>query len=303
LRYLDAINEQVEVLGVDRISPNYTPTNYSYKFQSTGIFNRSLDRKDVSDFQPNYILHLAATSSVGESLRKPEEVMLNNITSLLNVTESIDSKLSKSCRILVVSSSEVYADSNDSLEETSPCNVQKSPYSFSKSVCELIAKKYCEEHNFDIVTTRSFMHTGPNQNEKFVVASFIKQITDAKKQNKNFIELKTGNIDIARDITDVRDVVRAYYLLLKHGKKNEIYNVCSGKTIKLRSIIDLASEIIGVSVSPIIDPQRLRPNDPQVVVGNNKKILKEINWQPQIPIKQTLQDMINCEFLKTQNLL
>jgi GDP-4-dehydro-6-deoxy-D-mannose reductase len=298
LRYLDTIDARVEVLGVDRARSGNVSTNYSYgysyAFRAVDFFDNRLVSEIVSDFQPNYVLHLAATSSVGESLNNPEAVMLNNITSFLNVVDAIDASVHKNCRTLLVSSSEVYADSNEALEESSVCNVQRSPYAFSKSVCELIAKRYCEEHNLDIVTTRSFMHTGPNQNERFVVSSFISRIISAKRSGVSSMELQTGNIDILRDITDVRDVVRAYYLLLKGGCRNELYNVCSGEVIKLRSIIEQISILLGITVLPVIDSQRLRPNDPQIVLGSNKKILKSINWLPQIPLSQTLKDMIYC---------
>jgi GDP-4-dehydro-6-deoxy-D-mannose reductase len=292
LRYLDTVGGQFEVVGLDLFAAGYVPLRYSYRFESADILVADKIFKLVNDFQPDYLVHLAAMSSVRESLREPEKVLVNNVCSLLGVLMPVQVVMKNRCRILVVGSSEVYAESNELLNEASPC-LPKNPYAYSKFTGETVVKTYRERMDFDIVMTRSFMHTGPNQNDKFVVASFVKQLTDAKRQNKNCAELKTGNIDIARDITDVRDVVRAYYLLLKHGRGGEVYNVCSGKAVSLRAIIDIASGILNMPVSIITDPQRVRSDDAKIVVGNNEKIRNETGWQPEIILSQTLQDMID----------
>lgn len=295
LKYLDSVDEQVEVLGLDLVAGSYVPVNYSYRFETADVFTTNALCNVLSDFQPNYILHLAAISSVRESLNDPEKILTNNICATLGVLLSLEAVVRESCRVLVVGSSEVYAESSELLNETSPCS-PRNPYAYSKLAGESIIKSYCDKVNFgfDVVMTRSFMHTGTNQNEKFVVASFVKQLCDAKRKNESLAKLETGNIDIARDITDVRDVVRGYYLLLQHGRRGEKYNVCSGAAISLRSIIDLASNILGIQVSIATDPKRLRANDLKLVVGNNEKIRKETGWQPEITLPQTLQDMIDC---------
>ncbi|MDR2345597.1 MAG: GDP-mannose 4,6-dehydratase [Planctomycetaceae bacterium] len=298
LKYLDTLEDQFDVVGIDRVVSCYTPANYSYRFMLINFPEEILDNNFINVFQPDYVLHLAGTSSVSECLKNPVKSMLNNTNSLLNVLFAINSssnEIKNNCRILVVSSSEVYADSREPLAETSICiNKADNPYAFSKLTNELIATMYCDKFNFDIITTRSFMHTGPNQNERFVIPSFVKQLRGAKRKNVIEAKLKTGNINILRDITDVRDIVRAYYLLLKNGRKGEIYNVCSSVSIPLKKIIDIASEIINIPVAIIIDPERVRTNDFQIVVGNNKKIYQETGWKPEITISQTLQDMINC---------
>ncbi|MDR0390303.1 MAG: GDP-mannose 4,6-dehydratase [Planctomycetaceae bacterium] len=294
LKYLDNVDEKIEVVGIDHSAAGYLPVNYSYRFESTDILITDKILKIVGELQPDYIIHLAANSSVRESLDEPEKVLANNVCSLLGILIPVKVAVKNNCRILAVGSSEIYAESNKPLNENSPSSPQN-PYAHSKFTAETIAKMYCNKMNLDIIMTRSFTHTGPNQNEKFAIASFIKQLATAKKQNKNCAELKTGNIDIARDITDVRDVVRAYDLLLKNGRSGEIYNVCSGTAISLRKIIDMASEIINIPVSIVTDPQRVRANDIKIVVGNNEKIHKETGWKPEIELSQTLRDMINCQ--------
>ncbi|MDR2642433.1 MAG: GDP-mannose 4,6-dehydratase [Planctomycetaceae bacterium] len=292
LKYLDTVGEQIEVIGIDCTAVGYMPLNYTYRFEPVDILVADKILKIINDFQPDYLLHLAAKSSVSESLKEPEKVVVNNVSSLFGVLVSVQVAMQNRCRILVVGSSEVYAESNEPLIETSPC-FPKNPYAYSKFIGETTVNMYCDRVDLDIVMTRSFMHTGPNQNEKFVVASFIKQLTEAKRQNKYPAELKTGNIDIIRDITDVRDIVRGYYLLLKHGRRQEVYNVCSGTAVSLKTIIEMASEILDIPASIVIDPQRLRSNEIKLVVGNNEKIRKETGWQPEIKLSQTLQDMID----------
>ncbi|MDR1485063.1 MAG: GDP-mannose 4,6-dehydratase [Planctomycetaceae bacterium] len=294
LKYLDSVDEQIEVVGIGltALATGYVPKNYSYRFEQADILVTDKILKIVNDFLPNYVVHLAAISSVRESLKEPEKVLVNNLCSLLGVLIPVQVVLKDRCRILVVGSSEVYAESTEPLNETSPC-APKNPYAYSKFTGETVVNMYCDRMDFDVVMTRSFMHTGTNQNEKFVVASFVKQLTDAKRQNKNSAELRTGNIDIIRDITDVRDVVRGYYLLLKRGRRREIYNVCSGTAVSLRAIIDMASGILDIPVSIVTDPQRVRPDDIKIVVGSNEKIRKDTGWQPEIKLEQTLRDMID----------
>jgi GDP-4-dehydro-6-deoxy-D-mannose reductase len=295
LKYLDNVGERIEVFGLDLVSGNYVPANYSYRFGVADIFISGVVRNILADFQPDYILHLAAISSVSESLNNPEKIMNNNICSTIDLLSSIEAVVRGSCRILVIGSSEVYGESDELLSETSPC-FPRNPYAYSKLANESIVQSYCGKTNFDIIMTRSFMHTGTNQNEKFVIASFVKQLFAAKCKNGQLAKLATGNIDIFRDITDVRDVVRAYYLLLQHGRHGEKYNVCSGTAVSLRSVIELAGEILGVQVAIEIDTSRLRANDLQLVVGNNEKIRNETGWQPEIKLSQTLRDMIEGNF-------
>ncbi|MDR1923304.1 MAG: GDP-mannose 4,6-dehydratase [Planctomycetaceae bacterium] len=293
LRYLDVLGGGFEVIGVDRSFLGYEPLSYSFRFESVDLLDSGGVDDLVSGFCPDYLVHLAAVSGVGESWVDPRRTVMNNLGVLLNVLESVRVYLGESCRVLVVGSSEIYAESSEPLSESSPI-APKNPYSIARAAQENLINLYADNFGLDIVGTRSFTHIGPYQSDKFVVASFVRQLVDEKQDGKKIAVLKTGNINIERDFTDVRDVVRGYYLLLKCGVRNEIYNICSGNAISLKSVIDEIGSILQIPVSIEIDLKRLRPNDQQTVIGNNNKIKTTTGWQPEINLKKTLQDMIEC---------
>ena len=168
-----------------------------------------------------------------------------------------------------------------------------SPYAVARVSQELLSKIFVESYHLDIVLTRSFNHIGPWQDERFVVPSFIKRIRGIKESGQNVGIIETGDVSVIRDFVDVRDVVRAYYLLLKKGHSGEIYNICSGKGISLRDVIQMIAEKFEVQVTSKINPQLMRPNDNKVIIGTNYKIYDELGWVPEILLEQTISDMVS----------
>jgi GDP-4-dehydro-6-deoxy-D-mannose reductase len=144
----------------------------------------------------------------------------------------------------------------------------------------------------DIILTRSFNHIGPRQRDVFVISSFVKQILNGIKSDQTEITLFTGDISIIRDFLDVRDVVRAYHLLLEKGAAGELYNVCSGNGYSLEEIIDMLASLLQVSVTTKVDITKIRPNDNKVIIGDNVKIKDHIGWWPKISFLQSLQDLV-----------
>ena len=144
----------------------------------------------------------------------------------------------------------------------------------------------------DIVLTRSFNHIGPMQNDIFVVSSLAKQLVEIKKSGRNRGSVVTGDITIVRDFTDVRDVVCAYYLLLKEGKKGHIYNVCSGIGFSIKDIIDIMAKQLNIEVDINIDKHLIRPADIKKIIGSNEKIKRELGWHNNITLEQSLKDII-----------
>ncbi|MDR2168698.1 MAG: GDP-mannose 4,6-dehydratase [Planctomycetaceae bacterium] len=298
LKYLESFGNKVKALGVDCVSSGYKPVNYSYQFELADFINTPLKASVVSAFRPDYVVHLAAKSSVSECQKNPNESIAFNVKIQLNLFQTLSDCRCSNCRVLLVSSSEVYAPPSKPLVETGKCNPANA-YGIAKLIGEFIIRfdNFFYGNDFmvtDTVIARSFMHIGPEQSERFAIASFVKQLVHAKQENKSIAKLKTGNVDIARDITDVRDVIRAYHLLLKHGRNKEVYNVCSGAAIKLSEVINMASEIIGIPVEIVIDKQRVRSDDPKIIVGDNKKLRETTGWKPEIKLSQTLKDMIDC---------
>ena len=244
----------------------------------------------LAENKPDYIVHLAAISSVAQSWQDPAGCFINNLTAFLNLADGVR-ELNLSSRILCIGSSEEYGFYDESLREDLTLH-PKSPYSVAKLSQEYLSKLYVDRFGLDIVMTRSFNHIGPGQSTRFVIPSFIEQliaISQGKQENKMLV----GNIDVVRDFLDVRDVVEGYYQIITKGETRSVYNVCSGKGIKLRDIIEIASIQLGISPKVEVDPARVRPNEMMRVVGDNTKLCRELNWQPQYSLEQTIKDIIN----------
>ncbi len=243
----------------------------------------------LQKIMPTHILHLAAKSSVAESYKQPGEVIHDNTDSFLNILEATR-ELKIDCKLLLSSSAEVYKDSQNILNENSELSAQ-SPYALSKILQEQIADFYADRYQMQIVVARSFNHIGPNQNLNFVLASFVKQLKDQIMQNQTQIKLDVGNIDVVRDFTDVRDVVRAYWLMLSNPTNFRYYNICCGKGYSLRNIIELMARKIQLPIELNIMPERLRPTDKAIVIGNSNRMQTEFLWRPEILLPETIDDM------------
>lgn len=301
LDYLNNViakNEKIEVLGIDLNPPvdfdeDYNFQNIHTRFLSLNLMDFSALEIAITSFSPDYILHLASLSSVGASWKDPIGCFMNNTNIFLNLVEAVR-KSKIYCRILSVGSSEEYGNvTEDDIPLTEDTKLQPvSPYAIARVSQEMLSKCYVESMNLDIVLTRSFNHIGPRQRDLFVVPSFIKQILEGKSVGLKNIQLSTGNLEIVRDFLDVRDVVRAYYLLLTKGKKGELYNVCSGIGYTLKAVINQIAELENVIVTSVTDPARIRPNDNMIIIGDNKKLCKETGWEPTFTLQQTLKDML-----------
>ena len=219
--------------------------------------------------------------------------MRRNTNIFLNLVEQIR-LLNLSCRILSVGSSEEYGNIEPDLIpliETYPTN-PISPYAVARVSQEMLSQVYCEGYGLDIILTRSFNHIGPGQKDVFVIPSFAKKLVDIKKGLNNQKSISVGNIEIIRDFVDVRDVVKAYYLLLQKGSKGEIYNICSGKGHSLKSILLLMLETLDLQVEILVDQKLIRPNDNLIIVGSNQKIKELLNWTPEIKIEKSIKDIL-----------
>jgi len=277
-----------DIVGID-IMPQTEIPNIQY-FQ-LDLTNKESVRQILAQEKPNYIVHLAAISSVAQSWQDPATCFLNNVSSFLNLVENIRD-LGIACRMLVIGSSEEYGQHDSPLKEDLPLNPQN-PYAVTKVSQEYLSKLYADRFGMDIVMTRSFNHIGPGQSTRFVIPSFIEQlvaISEGKKENKMMV----GNIDVIRDFLDVRDVVEAYYTIMTNGKKREVYNVCSGVGVKLRDIIKTAAAQLNITPCVDIDPERIRVNEVKSVVGDNAKLRQELGWYPLFTIEQTIKDIIEA---------
>jgi GDP-4-dehydro-6-deoxy-D-mannose reductase len=182
------------------------------------------------------------------------------------------------------------------LRETAPLRPSNA-YSASKAAAEVIALQYARSGALSVVATRSFNHTGPGQRTAFAAPAFARQIADISRGRQPAV-LQVGNLASRRDFSDVRDVVRAYRLLVERGRPGDVYNVCSGRSVSMREIVDDLIRIAGVEIEIKIDPARLRPVDTPDIVGDNSLLRRDTGWQPLIPLRTTLEDLLTWQ-LKT----
>lgn len=298
LNYLVENNLSYEVLGVDVNPPKFAMEDYAptlaMSFEQVNLLDKEAVEDMIATFRPDYILHLASFSSVAYSWQHPADCFMNNTSIFLHVTEALRKHDLCDCRLLSVGSSEEYGDVKKEelpLQEDMPL-VPVNPYAVARVSQEMMAKVLADSFGMQIMLTRSFNHMGPFQDERFVIPSFVRRILDIAESGAKSGEIETGDTSIVRDFVDVRDVVRAYYRLLLDGKAGEVYNICGEKGVSLAEVVDQIADIVGVSVTTRVNPDFVRPGDNQVVIGSAEKIRQDIGWTAEIPLRQTLMDMI-----------
>jgi GDP-4-dehydro-6-deoxy-D-mannose reductase len=250
-------------------------------------------RDVIEQVKPEFIFHLAAQSFVPTSWKAPTESLTTHVLGELNILEAVR-KIDLKCRIQLAGSSEEYGlvhPSEVPINEDNPLR-PLSPYGVSKVAQDLLGYQYFMSYGMDIVRTRGFNHTGPRRPPVFVCSDFAKQIVDIEKGLRPPV-ISVGNLDAKRDFTDVRDVVRGYFLALEKGKSGRVYNICSEKNYSIREILDmlLAKSTVKIEVKP--DPARLRPSDVPLLLGSCERFRKDTGWKPAIPFDRTLQEILD----------
>jgi len=239
---------------------------------------------------PEVVFHLAAQTFVPESLQSPLATYESNIVGTANLLQAVRDVAGEkvATRFIYISSAEVYGkrESRDFPLAEDAALRPANPYAASKAAAEAIVLAEARSFGTDALVTRAFNHIGPRQSDRFVVSSFAKQLVDVAAGRSPF--LSVGNLDARRDFLDVRDVVRAYIEVAKHGAAAEIYNVCSGMPVAISEILRRLITIARVPVEVREDPTRMRPSDVPVSFGDNKKLRDATGWKPEIPLGDSL---------------
>lgn len=243
----------------------------------------------VADTNPDDVIHLAGQSNIPAAFKDPEQTLQINVIGTLHLLQALDQHGFHG-RLLYVSSGDVYGAVNVASLPMSEKQLPRpgNPYAVSKLAAEALCLQWSVKSDYDILVARPFNHIGPGQSADFVVPSIAKQIAESHSP----VQVSVGDIDVTRDFLDVRDVIHAYFSLLKKGKSGHIYNVCSGKERRIR---DLALEIAALSgkqVSFVEDPTRIRPIDHRRVCGASTLIMQDTGWTPRFGLEQTLQDIL-----------
>jgi GDP-4-dehydro-6-deoxy-D-mannose reductase len=246
---------------------------------------------ELAAAQPEAICHLAAQSSVGRSWKDPAETVEINVLGTLNVCTAAIA-LQKAPSVLLVSSSEVYGTvgpQDQPINEDQPF-APVTPYAASKGAAEMVGLQAWLGRRLEVVRVRPFNHIGPGQRPGFVVPDLASQVALAARGELE--RIATGNLEVSRDMTDVRDMVRAYRLLLLHGKPGEVYNACRGQAVLVSDLLRRMMELAGTSVPIWMDPDRARPADVPTQVGDGSRLRAVTGWRPEIPLDQTLADVL-----------
>ncbi len=240
---------------------------------------------------PEAVYHLAALTHVGESWDAPVEVLRVNILGTAQVLAAAR-RLDPMPRVLVISSAEVYGTVTPDqlpLTEVTP-TAPVTPYAASKLAAEEVALQAWRGHGQPVIVVRPFNHIGPGQSSRFAVAGLARRIVEAQRAGAS--TLAVGTLESRRDFTDVRDVVRAYRLVVTRGQLGARYNVCSGQD---RSVAEIAARLLELSAAHLsfeLDPALVRPVDLPVLRGSPARLEAETGWTPQIPLDETLRDVI-----------
>lgn len=247
----------------------------------------------IRTVKPDYIFHLAAQSFVPASWNSPAETLLVNQVGQVNLFEAV-LKYELDPVIQIACSSEeygmVYPDEVPIKEENQLRPL--SPYAVSKVGQDYLGYQYYQSYGLKVIRTRTFNHTGPRRGEYFVTSNFAKQIAEIEQGIKPPV-LYVGNLQAKRDFTDVRDVVRAYWLAAEKGEPGEVYNIASGVTITIEEMLNKLLQLSSVQIKIQQDPKRMRPSDVEILLGNYDKFHQQTGWRPEIPFIQTLQDLLD----------
>lgn len=280
------------VFGADMVSPVA-----NIPFFKVDLTNYDAVYNLIEISKPDIIINLAAISSVAKSWEYPQETVSINVIGSLNILESVKT-LNRNIKVMFVGSSEEYESSDSILSEESKLNANN-PYGISKITQEQFVKIYKEQYNMIVFYVRSFNHTGIGQNDNFVLPSFCKQIARIEKSGKDGI-ISVGNLKAKRDFSDVRDVVKAYRMIVEKGNCNEVYNVGSGLAYSIKEMLEYIISLCNHHITVKIDPVKVRPIDTLYICCDNTKLKNELNWNADFTIFDTLQEMYNYYLNNTE---
>lgn len=289
------LNKRLEVYGTVhkmKYLENIAHLKNVITLSKCDVRNSTAVKNVVRKSRPGLVFHLAAQSRPDISWKNPRETMETNVMGTVNIFESIR-ELKLDPKILVACSSAEYgfiAGNEGSIKEDHQL-LPLSPYGVSKVAQDLLAYQYFQNYNMKTIRVRIFGATGPRKTGD-VCSDFAIQIAEIEHEKREPI-VPVGNLDARRDLTDVRDTVEAFWLLMERGKIGDVYNVCSSKAYKIGDILNKFLEMSEIGIKVKVDPKKLRPSDEPIIVGDNSKIRKDCRWRPKIPIENTLEDTLN----------
>lgn len=278
-----------EVFTTDALSTADIPA-----YRQTELRDRNALKSLVREIKPDACIHLAAISFVPDGDTNPEMLLTVNIAGTVNVAEAIRSEAPQ-CRLLFVSTAQVYGPvtsiraANVPIRENAPL-LPLSMYAISKAAAEQAVLAFGSAYGIETLIARPANHTGPGQSTKFVAVSFAQQVVYAKRGDCG--EVRVGNLDSVRDFTDVRDVVKAYRLIVERGQNGLAYNITTNARVRIGDLLDKLQKVVGVAPNVVVDPALYRPSDASLKLDVSR-LREHTSWIPEYTLDQTLADIVH----------
>jgi len=294
-RYLsqEFLRHDYEVYGTDKVLEEALPKEVN--FYISDLMDSTSVEEIINQVSPDIIVNLAAISSVGISWNIPQTTIQINVVGTLNILEAVR-KGKRSLKIMLIGSSEEYIISDFPMSEDRPLNASN-PYGISKVTQEQFAKMYREQYGLRVYCVRPFNHTGIGQKESFVLPSFCKQVAEIEK-SKAPGTIKVGNLNIKRDFCHVKDIVRAYLMIIESNNCRITYNIGSGKAYSLQKMLDYIIGLCSQKINIEVDPSRFRPTDQPVICCDYSLIKSQLGWEPEYTVFDALKEMFEQYVMK-----
>lgn len=274
------------VFGSDMVPECRLPQGVGY--QCVNLLDPDGVRKLIDEVQPDGIVNLAAISSVGQSWGIPQTTISVNVVGGLNILEAVRAA-GNATKVMFVGSSEEYETSDRPIDETVELN-SNNPYGISKIAQEQFAKLYHDHYGMQVYCVRPFNHTGVGQRNSFVIPSFCEQAAAIERSGAPG-RIMVGNLAAKRDFSHVKDIVRAYRMIMESEDCTKIYNVGAGKAYGLDEILNYIVSLCPQRIEVVVDPERFRPVDTPVICCDNHKIREELGWEPEYDVYKAVEEM------------
>ena len=258
------------------------------RWAAVDLLDRDAVRAAIDELRPGRVFHCAGAAHVGQAWDRTTDALAINVLGTHHLVEALRAA-APACRLLIPSSALVYAPSANALREDALVR-PSSPYGLSKLAQEMVGLG--NPAGPQVWLARPFNHFGPRQDPAFATSGFARQIAEIEAGLKA-PEISVGNLTTRRDLTDVRDTVRAYTAILDYGVPERPYNVCSGRALAVRDILDMLLAKARVSIRVVVDPARYRPSDSPIVLGDGRRIHDELGWHATVALEQTLDDLLD----------
>jgi GDP-4-dehydro-6-deoxy-D-mannose reductase len=258
------------------------------RWEGVDMLDASAVRAAIDASRPAVVFHCAGAAHVGQSWTGGTHTLQVNVLGTHHVVDALRASTPEA-KLLITSSALVYGPSLEAITEDDPI-APANPYGLSKLAQELVGRDNGGRPS--VYVARPFNHMGPRQDPSFMSAAFARQIAEIEAGLAP-PQIRVGNLDARRDLTDVRDTVRAYRLMVERGTPDRPYNICTGRAVVVRELLDTLVSLARVQVRIVVDPQRYRPNDTPVVLGDASRAARELGWTPAIALEQTATDLLD----------